>query len=73
MLLLSVYTVAENRNSSDQHVFKLNVFLLCTYLLGLWKDCTAASFYYSLFMSELLNHNIKRVKYVLTHLRKVYI
>ena len=23
-------TVAENRNSSDKHVFKLNVFLLCT-------------------------------------------
>ena len=25
----SVQTVGENRNSSDQHVFKLNKFLLC--------------------------------------------
>ena len=32
---------------------------------------TAESFYYSHFMSELLNHNIKRVKYVLTHYGKV--
>ena len=36
------------------------------YRLSLWKDCTAGSFYYSLFMSELVNYNIKRVKYVLT-------
>ena len=41
------------------------------YRLSLWKDCTAGSFYYSLSMSELLNHNIKRIKYVLTHYRKV--
>ena len=41
------------------------------YWLSLWKDSTSESFYYSLFMSELLNHNIKRVKYVLTHYREV--
>ena len=54
-------TVAENRNSSDQH---LNIQVKCTfaiYRLSLWKDCTADPFYYSLFMSELLDHNIKRV------------
>ena len=28
-------------------------------------------FYYSLFMSELLSHSIKRVKYVLIHHRKI--
>ena len=28
------------------------------YRLILWKDYTAESFYYSLFMSELLNHNV---------------
>ena len=39
------------------------------YRLSLWKDCTAGSFYSSLFMSELLNQNIKRLRYVLTHHR----
>ena len=49
---------------NDQHVLNLNVFV--TYRLSLWKDSTSESFYYSLFMSELLNHNIKHVKQVLT-------
>ena len=36
------------------------------YRLSLKKESTSESFYYSLFMSELLNHNIKRVKQVIT-------
>ena len=40
------------------------------YRLSLWTDCTERSFNSTLFMSELLNHNIKRVSYVLTHYRK---
>ena len=56
-LSFSVLTVADNINSSDR--------------LSLRKDCTAGSFCYSLFMSELSIHNIKRVKCVLTHHRKV--
>ena len=55
--------------SSGQYVFQLNAFFF-TYRLSLWKDCTAGSFYSSLFMSELLNQNIKRVRYLLTHYRK---
>ena len=70
VLLFSVLTVAKNRNSSNHHVSKLNVFFFL-YRLSLWKDCTAGSFYYSLCMSELLNRNIKHVKSVLTHYRRV--
>ena len=40
------------------------------YRLSLWKGSTAGLFYSSLYMSELLNQNIKRVRYVLTHYRK---
>ena len=41
------------------------------YRPSLGKNCAAGSFYHSLSMSELLNHNIKLVKYVRTHYRKV--
>ena len=70
LLSFSVLTVAENRNSSGQYVFQLNVIFMYRLSLSLWEACTAGSFYSSDFMSELLNQNIKRVRYVLTHYRK---
>ena len=40
-------------------------------ILILWRTIAVKwSFYSSFFMSELLNQNIKRVRYVLTHYRK---
>ena len=64
-------TVAENRNSSDQQVFFMySSYIKCIfvmYQLSLWEDFTARSFYSSFFMSELLNHSIKRVSYVKCH------
>ena len=53
----------------QSQVFKLN-FVFVMYLLSLWKDSTSKSFHYSLFMLELLNNNIKRVKHVLNTIGK---
>ena len=71
VLSISVLSLRIETQAIDMYSSCIQVkCIFVMYRLSLWKDCTARSLYSSLFMSELLNHNIKRVSYVLTHNRK---
>ena len=57
-------------NSSGQYVFQLNVFFYVSAVAELMERIYSRVVLSSLFRSELLNQNIKQVRYVLTHYRK---